>query len=157
MRAHFDPVQCCAYRPRTQEVITCGADGLAFLWSAGDPPYATRASYISLPTAAAGGGGRGFTRGVSVTGREGGGNGSGVDVGRTRRLGAEVDDEDEDMWSSDDEGRGAGDGVGGEGGSSGRRGGSGGTMGRRREEGFVPPILMQEQRAGRDKRQDDTL
>ncbi|CAN0324424.1 unnamed protein product, partial [Ectocarpus sp. 4 AP-2014] len=34
LRGHFDPVQCCAYRPRTQEVVTCGADGLVLLWSA---------------------------------------------------------------------------------------------------------------------------
>ncbi|CBJ31103.1 WD-repeat protein, putative [Ectocarpus siliculosus] len=133
LRGHFDPVQCCAYRPRTQEVVTCGADGLVLLWSAAGPPWASRASYLPPPLAAGAG-------------------------GTKRRLGEST--EDQDMWSSDDEGGDGSrtspafdslEGVGnstissGTGRSGSRRGGRspGGSGG-----AFVPRILTQPRRAG---------
>lgn len=128
LRAHFNPVQCCAYRSRTQELVTAGADGLVLLWSPAAPPSASRASYISLPSGAATGG----EGAVSWSG--------GTAAGQRKRRFAECD-EDEDMWSSDDEGA-----AGGEGGGGGR----GVSGGEGREDGrFVPPILMQRPRQQR--------
>ncbi|CAM9742078.1 unnamed protein product [Pylaiella littoralis] len=158
LRAHFDPVQCCAYRPRTQELVTCGADGLVLLWSSAAPPWTSRASYLPAPLL-------------------------GGAKGTKRRLGQCEDVQDQDMWSSDDEGggdgvegRGAGlassssagfddveaavaameRGSGGDGGSSSGGisrsvGGDGGTIrgGGRRRGGFIPRILTQDQRARR--------
>ncbi|CAN0363419.1 unnamed protein product, partial [Ectocarpus fasciculatus] len=130
LRGHFDPVQCCAYRPRTQEVVTCGADGLVLLWSAAGAPWASRASYLPPPLAAGAG-------------------------GTKRRLGETT--EDQDMWSSDDEGgdgsrpspgfdarAAAPEGVGDSTNSSRDGRSSAGGSG-----AFVPPILTQSRRAGR--------
>ncbi len=151
LRGHFDPVQCCAYRPRTQELVTCGADGLVLLWSAAAPPWTSRAAYLPAPLP----GGAGGTK---------------------RRLGQLEDAEDQDMWSSDEdgeEGRGTGRsstpgfdvetavaameggsaiGSGSSSGSgSGSRAGNGGGRGSGRGGGssgggFVPPILAQDRR-----------
>lgn len=124
LRAHFDPVQCCAYRPGTQELVTCGADGLTLIWSAAAPPWASRASY--LPSSMRGVGG-----------------------GRKRKM--SQDTEDQDMWSSDDDERG---GAGAPAFSTpetitavGDGGGNGISSDRRNRGEFVPPILTQERRS----------
>eukprot|EP00752_Nemacystus_decipiens_P004205 g3843.t1 len=138
LRAHFDPVQCCAYRPRTQELVTCGADGLVLIWSAAAPPWTSRASYLPPPL-------------------QGGASGT------KRRLGQIEDVEDQDMWSSDEderrEERGAAfpgldveaavaamESSGGRGGGSGSAAGGGSGSGGGGGGGFVPQILMQDRR-----------
>ena len=123
-------MQCCAYRSRTQELVTCGADGLTLLWSASDASEGqvvggaaqrpTRASYIGL-------------------------GGLGHDDG-----------EDRDAWSSDDDERrrrrvspvapvGSGRGATRVGNAHAR---ADNTSNPAAETGgtFVPPILMQERR-----------
>ncbi|CAM9255162.1 unnamed protein product [Phaeothamnion confervicola] len=48
LRGHVEPVQCCAYRPNTQELVTGGFDSLVLLWS-----YRSRLSPAQEAAAAA--------------------------------------------------------------------------------------------------------
>lgn len=119
LRGHFDPVQCCAYRSRSQELITCSTDGLVLLWSApvngNGRAGATRASYLGLGH-----------RGHDDLGDEDAWSSDEDEKRRTGStlLGSGADANKTNSPTASTAGRGGG------------------------REGFVPPILMQERRYG---------